>query len=492
MERITSTHQRRWVSWLATILVLAFFLSRLIAIDLFPPFLDEMQHVHEAELSAQSSPFAFTGEGRIFTLWWYMLYQPYRAAPVWLPRVATLLAVLPGLAAVIAIGQLAAGRWGAAFAGLAYLFSTSNFFFERLALADPISGSAVLVALWLAYRLSRRASTPDAVLCGVALFVAVGAKATALPYLGIPLAAALTLHPQGRSWRENARWGVIALITGVGLIVLFTLGLRLRGYTPFGFIELYNSQATTPILTRTMQNVADFAAWFSSYTGILMFGLLLIALVGLMLRRQFFFALCLFGPALVFWINERQYTRYFVALTVIFLLGGAVFLAQLIKRQHPAVKLIVLIGILIWGSLQWLPFAWDSYTAPERLWLPRRDYLEYIASDASGFGLPEAKEALIALHPTEVIGIFSNCRALRYLALQDFTVTCPTLNPSGQEIENLAALLANSREVGKYVVYEPLPYVPSRDRIPGQLIATFLRPNVDSPPTAVLLYALAP
>ena len=491
MARNTPIRTQTWVSGVAIALVLTFFLTRLIAIDRFPPFIDEMQHVHEAELSAQSSPFAFTGEGRIFTLWWYMLYQPYRAAPIWLPRVATLLAVLPGVAAVIAIGQLAAGRWGATLTGLAYLFSTSNFFFERLALADPISGSAVLVALWLAYRLSHRVRTLDAVLTGIALFIAVGAKATALPYLGIPLAAALTLRPQGRSWRENARWGVIALGTGIGLVVLFALGLRLRHYTPFGFIELYNAQATTPILTRTLQNIADFAAWFSSYTGIVIFVLLLVALAGLIVHRQYFFVLCLFGPALVFWINERQYTRYFVALTAIFLLGGAVFLAQVIRRRPRTVQITALVAVLAWGVLQWLPFAYTGYTAPNSLALPPRDYLEYIASDASGFGLPEVRDSLRTHQPTQVIGIFSNCQTLRYLALNEFTVTCPTLNPNGQEIDSLSTLLANSRQQGVYVVFEPLPYAPGS--IPGTLLATFPRPSLAGAGVSELsIYDLAP
>lgn len=473
--------------WLALALLLAFFLSRLIAIDRFPPFLDEMLHVRQAELSQQASPFTYTAEGRLFTLWWYMLFEPYRAAPVWLARTATLLAVLPGFAAVIGLGRLAVGSLGVLFAGLSYLFSTSNFFFERLALADPISASAILVAVYFAYRLSRRAHAGDAILTGLALFIAVAAKATALPFLGIPLAAAWALRPPGPPRRANLRWLAIALACSLGLVAVFALALRVRQYTPFGFIELYNSQATRPLLERTLSNITLFAQWFLTYTGVFVFILLLVALVGSIMRRKFYLVLCLLGPALTFWINDRQFTRYFAALTVIFLLIGALFLAHSVQKQRRSFQLVSLVFVFAWGMVQWLPFAWAGYTAPVQLALPPNDYAEYIAGDASGFGLLEIRDILRDQQPNEVIGILANCASLHYLALGQFDVNCPPLNPNGQEVENLRQLIANSRRAGVYVVLEPLPYAP--DHIPGLLVDTVDRPGNRS---SLSIYRLEP
>ncbi len=204
--------RRAHVLWLSVGLLLVFWLTRLIAIDVFPPFLDEVNHVWQAEMSFQSSPFAYTGEGRLFTLWLHMLFHSYQAATIWIMRSATLLVLLPGVAAVMSIGRMMAGLLGVLIAGLVYLFSAYHMFFERLALADPIAASAVMVALYFAYRLSRRASRVDAILTGIAVFVSVGAKATMLPYLGISVAAALTLRLAGRAWRDNWRWLAIALL----------------------------------------------------------------------------------------------------------------------------------------------------------------------------------------------------------------------------------------------------------------------------------------
>lgn len=483
----TGKQAQGWLLWLAVGLLAAFFLSRLLAIDAFPPFLDEMQHVQEAELSRAVSPFMYTGEGRLFTIWWYMLFQPDTAAPVWLARTATLLVLLPGYAAVLAVGRLAAGRWGMVFAGLAALLSTANFFFERMALADPISASAILVAFALAYRLSRRASAWDAALTGMALFVAVGAKATALPFLGIPVAAALTLYPAGRTLRENARWLVVALGSGLGLIGLLLLGLHLRGYALFGFIELYNAQATSPILARLVPNAQLFADWLGSYTGAGVMVLLVVALAGLALRRQFYFVLCFAGPALAYWANERQFTRYFVALAAILLAAGAVFLAREVRKRGSRVQLVCMVGLIAWGLVQWLPFAWTAYTAPERLPLSRYDYAEYVASDAAGFGLPEVRDLLLREGAGEVIGVLANCQALRFLMLGQVAVTCPTLNPNGQDVDAVAALLEEKRGTGAYVVYEALPYAPSS--VPGVLVGTVERPGGRS---ALAVYRLAP
>src|SRR5690606_30490540 len=110
-------------------------------IDSFPPFIDEAFHVGVAEyISETGGILAYAGEGRIFSIWWYLIFQPASAGDaIWLVRVATLLAVLPGIAALIATGRLAAGIWGGVLTGLVYLFSTYHMFFDRLALSDTVS-----------------------------------------------------------------------------------------------------------------------------------------------------------------------------------------------------------------------------------------------------------------------------------------------------------------------------------------------------------------
>jgi hypothetical protein len=98
----------------------------------------------------------------------------------------------------------------------------------------------VALALYFAYRLARRVSLTDAILTGVTLFLAIGAKISALPYLSIPLIAALTLRSPGGNWRKQLKWLLVALVVE-GTLTLAFLGLLIwSGYDPFFYLAPSN------------------------------------------------------------------------------------------------------------------------------------------------------------------------------------------------------------------------------------------------------------
>jgi hypothetical protein len=130
---------------------------------------------------------------------------------------------------------------------------------------------------------------------------------------------------------------------------------------------------------------------------------------------------------------------------------------------------------MAWGLFQWLPFVRTAALDPVFLPLPEADFKQYVQSDASGFGIEELPEILSQYKPTHVIGLLANCQALRYLAISDFSVECPNLNPSGENIDELTNLLNQNRENRSYVVLEDLIYVPAT--APGKLITTIQRPG---------------
>src|SRR5206468_724132 len=139
-----------------------------------------------------------------------------------------------------------------------------------------------------------------------------------------------------------------------------------------------------------------------SYTGVMLIvGAL--ALLYLAWRRQFFLLLCLLGPALILWINERYFTRYYTSVVLIFLLCAAVALAELTCRADRRVQTLIIAGVLVWG-LSWLSFTITANTDPANLPLWSGDYREYVYSDASGFGIFAARDALIQHGATHVIG----------------------------------------------------------------------------------------
>jgi hypothetical protein len=464
--------------------LLIFWFSRLVAIERFPLFIDETIHINLSEEGYKTSPLIYAELGRVFTGWWHMAFQAHAVTPAWTARVATLLAVLPGVAATITIGRLIAGTWAGIFIGLLYLFSTYHMFYERLALADPISNSAVLVVVYFAFRLSRRLTYRDAIVVGILLFVAFGAKVSIVPYFGVPIAAALTLRPKGSTWRACLQWMGVALTTTLVLCALFIMGLRLRGYdllsNSFSYAATSRQQATSEVLasvfsvSRITQNAVNTFTALSTYTGWLVMLICIAAVLYLLFRRQFYLPLCLFGPALAMWVSQPQEIRFWIAFVGLLLLCAGVAIVKLTQHKR-LYRYAAITAIVAWAILQWLPFTLTAARNPVDLPLPPIDRAQYIESDASGFGLPEAVAFLSARDPRQIIGMVSNCQGLRYISPEPSLVLCPRINPNGGEISNLTKLLEDNRKSGWFVVLENSPYVP--DNAPGELLTVIPRPG---------------
>ncbi len=483
-------HRNYPVIGIGVVLLLLIFATRLYYIRSFPPFLDEGLHLQFAETILNSGPFARAEEGRLFTIWWYLLFQPTTSsAALWSVRVATILAILPGAAAAISIGKLAAGVWGAALAGILYLFSNYHLFFDRLALSDPVAASAVMVALYFTYRLSRQIHLKDGVWMSIALFIGIGAKITVLPYLGIPLAGALTLLPWQEKRKTRLRWTAVTLGISVLLVIGFIAMLQWRGYNVLALLVAQNPNFMRSFTITLPSNVAQTITATITYMGIFLFLLSFAGVVFLIFYRRLFLPLVLLLPPLTILVNQRQSERYYAVPMSILLVCAAVGLGIFIRQWRPAVRAGILGALLAISLAQWLPFANTLYNAPSELTLPGNDQNEYIATDTSGFGLKEIYQALNSANAQEVIGLLSNCQGLRYMALHDFTVICPHLALDGSSVRNQLELVNANRATGYYVVVENTPYVPEADTLPGSLIFTIERPGKMS---VLSVYDLSP
>jgi hypothetical protein len=472
--RIISTSspalRRPGVLWIGIGLLLLLWLTRLPGLVRFPFFIDEGLHVYFSEVTMQRQPFIYASKYYLFSIWWWSLFATPFAAPFWLARTVTLLAVLPGFAAVIGVGRLSAGLWGALFGGLLYLFSTYHFFFERLALADPISASAALVAVYFAYRLTRRIDTRDALLCGFAVFLAVGFKLSAFPYLGVPLAAVIALHPRGATIRERVRWLVVALATEGVLVGGLIVAMIVVHQNPFANAASHAGLGSG-VLGSLARIPASAVYMFDNLSAFVGLGGLIVlagALIVLLIRRRWTLLLVAIPPTLIFLISAIQGSRYYAAPMSIALLCVAVAAADLTRRSRLG-HTIALALIAVLALTTWLPFAATMNADPAHLGLPPRDFNEYVTSDASGFGIGTAANALKQNGATRVIGLMANCQTLRYTLLDQITVDCPTINPNGETIPALAKLLDDSRAAGVYAVLETLPYVPNTS--PGTVVA---------------------
>ncbi len=478
---------------ICVLLLLLIWLTRLIGIALFPPFIDEMIHVHGSELGYSVSPLVNADLGRQGTIWWMMLFQAHLGSPVWIARVATVLVLMPGLAALLATARLAAGYCGAALAGLLFMFSNYHMFFGRLALADPIAGSAVLVAIYFAARLKRRRSLFDALMVGLLLAAGVIAKINVAPFLGVPIAAVLCLHPDGKvSIRKQAIWLVVAL--GAALVVIggFVVGLRFFGYdfvtnsVSYALTNRGNASISGMVdVGRIVANIQESYDLVGGYLGAGMLLALLVAQVVLLIRWQFYVALCLFGPMLAIWASLIQESRFLVVPVALLLLGGAIVLAQIVRHQNRIVQVITVALIGVWAVVQWLPFESAALSRPNELPLPAVDVAQYINSDAAGTGYPEVRAFLSSYNVGEVVGIVSNCQAFRYLTLNQYNVECPSLNPNGSSIPALVDLMNQKRGDDVFVLLQRIPYVP--DTVPGKLLTEIQRPGGGP---SILIYQL--
>jgi hypothetical protein len=463
--------------WLYAGLLLLFWLTRIIAIDAFPPFIDEGLHIYFGEQVLATGPLAYASDGRQFTVWWLMLFQSSANASIWIARVAILLASLPGFAAVVSTGRIAAGIWGGSIAGLLYILSSYHYFIGRMALADPAAGSAVLVALYFSYRLSRRIRFRDAASAGLALFIGVGAKSITIPYLGIPVAAVLTVSVSRWDWRVKLRWLLVALVISGGLIIGYFLLLNWRGYNPYMIFFARNSPLTSTNLLATINtNAVATIDVLSHYFGGVPFLLFVGSVVVLIVRRRYFLPLCLLPPLLVTWSSGFQSTRHWYVGATILLLCGAIVLAQSLRQRRKLVQGVGIGLVFLWGWVMWLPFVYDvNYDPAQTPRLHRRDYSEYVISDASGFGLAEAYHNLVAHDAKQIIGLLSNCQNLRYMAAPSIPVICPRIRLNREDIDLLTRLMENNRFEGSFVVLEDNPNVPSS--APGQIVATMGRPG---------------
>ena len=464
-------------------LLLLIWFTRLPGIDRFPAFIDEMIHIYGSELGYKVSPLVNADIGRQGTIWWMMLFQAHLGDPVWVGRVATVLALMPGAAALMAVARLMAGHWAAVFAGVFFLLSNYHMFFGRLALADPIAGSAVLVAIYFAARLARRRSLTDAAMVGLLLAVGVVAKINVLPFLGVPIAAALCLHPREKiNVRGQLMWLGVALGVAVGLIAAFVIVLRIFGYdfvTNSVSYALTNRGAAsinnTVDLQRISGNMQAMLRLVSDYLGVGVVLLLIGSQVVLMARRQFFLPLCLIGPVLTLWASQIQESRFLVVPVALLLLGGAVVLARLVRGRGYVLQATAVAAVVVWGGIQWLPFTLAGMISPDKLPLPQVDTAQYLESDAAGTGYVDVDNFLDAYPVREVIGLVSNCQAFRYANFNRYRVDCPVLNPNGSNIPALRELVNQKQADGVFVLVQDIPYVPHD--IPGQLLTVIQRPN---------------
>jgi hypothetical protein len=460
-------------------LLLLLFATCLAALDSFPVFIDETVHIYNAEQIPNTSPLISLQIGRIFTMWWqYLLQAPFSSEPIWLARAATLILVLLGEAALLYMGKRTAGHWGLFLTWAFLIFSRYHFFFERLALADPISSAFIFVAILFAFRLRERLDYRDALLTGLSLFLAVLAKTNALPYLGILLAAVLCLRPpRPVTIRQRVQWFSIGMGSFLIPTILFEILAAIAGKAwlraTFSYIRS-RSDNDVNLVQRILGNIQETIEFSIGYLHPMLFAILLLAVIIMLWRRQFYLLLVFAAPMLILWIGEPQETRYWIVPIALFGLIGAIAFAPVLERLPRLAQGIAAILILALGLFNWLPQAITTAQNPVVLDLPIADQRQYIQSDATGFGFAE----IAALIPREnrpiVLGLLANCQGFRYSYFDAYEVLCQQVNPDGSDIPRLLTWVEEMSSSAQYLILEESAYFP--ETIDAEILALIERP----------------
>lgn len=470
---MTATVRRRLA--LATALLLSLWAARLMNLTAFPPFVDEGVHIRFIEDGARLSPFVHGTQGRLLMLWWGALFAPQAAGGLIIARLITVLFILPGAAALIAIGFRAAGLSGGLLIGLVRIFSPYHAFFDRLFLADAYAASLTMVAVWLGWRAQTQTRLREAALLGAAIFAAIVAKVALLPALAIPFAAAIDLRKR-TGWRAGLRWLAVALIAAGALTGAYIVGLAVIGQNPLGLIATHNPDPTAGIAERIWSSTAGLIDVLAGYLTPIGLAALALGCAVLVIRRQWYPLLILAVLTIPLLASMRQTSRYYEANVSLLLLSGALGWIMLLPRARPALAA----AALVYGAAVWWPAESALSTEPAAFPFSQADVYEYVTAESSGFGLREAAALLDEADAERVIGLLANCDSLRFGTPALPQIECPAINPSGASMDVLRVLVREAASApGAYVIIEEIIYIPQDAALlaGGELIARISRPN---------------
>ncbi len=463
---------------LFVLILLCFWGLRLPLLASVPPFIDEGNQIDIGVTMLQTSPLFGASEGRLTSIWYWMLFQPQQGSAFWVVRAASALLLTLNAAALMGAGRVLAGLPGMVLAGVVFTLSPYHTFFGSIALADVIAVSLLMVVVLATLLLRRRARLRDAAVAGVFLFLAVSAKVSYLPYLLIPLLGAVTLRPAGRLWRAQVVWAGAALGVFAVLYAGFAGVQFWRGYNPLSILLRGGGETDTlallgslpaQVFGRTVTVLGVHMAYAGWVAGVLSLVLVLVYVW----QRRFYLPLVLVVPGAAVIVSQQFFSRYIYPHVMLALLIGAVVLAWALRWR--AGRVIVPVLVAAWGVLVWVPFYASMLRAPELPAVPPDDISEYYAADSAGSGMAVVTAFLIEQDTQRVIGLLPNCTSLRYTAMPALPVDCPRINPNGEDIPALLALVEANRAPGVMVVHENSPYVPAQ--IPGTAVFTYERPG---------------
>jgi hypothetical protein len=497
--------------WLVVFLLLMAFFIRSHRIIALPPFNDESHHIRRAEVvwTFSDPDLSFT-PGKLLTYYWFGIFGADRLDAIFITRMATALASLLGLASVYAAGKRLFGAW-AGLLGL-YLIAFSPFmvFFDRLALADPLTAALGMVTIWASLKLLDHPQEPLwGFVAGLLATLTILAKLLGLPFALIPIWAGWMLA--GGSLREKwmrYRLTLITCYTTIGVILTpFFLRIVYKELTGdrVSVVDphLVNTQSPLETLLNNLDHLWEANRIFNGVS--LLMIVLFAAAVAIRLKpRPVIFAI---GCVLLPWgmsvgVGGVLSTRYLQLgiLPLFVLIAGTLVIvidhvASFVRARYasplhtPTRNWMIGWGIAtVWIVFFAQPFILNLWNDPRQNEYPSRDRWEYFTNFTAGYGLMDAAKIMPTLEPSAtsgripVIGIVGSCHQIR-LYLDEFGpvyLECPAFGWQGEYMDAIAAYVDQRvrEESVLYMLVEPeLPFTDlSKLHVRHVVMGRFSRP----------------
>ena len=466
--------------WLAVAGLLIFLALRLHDLDAIPLFIDEAIAIDRAADVAQGVFLKHASQGKLLLPYYLLPFQP-QANAVFVSRASVILVVCLGFAAAAATAR----RYGGALAGgLAILFLAASpmlHFFDRLALTDTLLHAAMTVWVWsLLFAFDRRGTIYRRIPFSAILYVlAYLIKASALFLLPLPAVAAGLLSRASR--RERLKRALAFYGCCFAILAPFALLLAWRQVDYFANFHLRGSTDMAMLFDggKFVDQLSSLLDMLAAYHGgAFMPCLALACLIAMRFKPRALLALLAgalgFAVALL-WLGDTVSNRYYLPALPLFFVAASVALASFCaaagRRRHRAALFVYALTAL-WILTVSLPFArlMSADAAPSRTALPHGDYIEYVATESSGYGIRELAGHLTTVVGGDIVieGAIANCRALRlYLADHaHIRAQCPNVLAGERRARYLNSHLPQQRALhdNYYLALESPGYV-ARDEL---------------------------
>ena len=400
--------------------MIAYLATRLAALTVLPIFFDETGHIRWAIWISQGQkiekPWQYGKGLQIFA--GALLFPWAREHYLWASRALSVLFGAGTLAGAILLGRAIGGARAGWLAGLFYIACPYALVYDRLALTDPAMATFAVFVAVLCLRLVERWRIRDGLALGLALALAVFAKALGILLFFAPAAAVLLIAP-GRLRRP------LPLIVAYAVAGGLTAYPLLRYFQVTATVRVAVSKSDASLLVRLAQNLPLCASWLWTYWTPVLIALALFAIVRsafLRARKVAFVTLLIVLPIFAFaGVGDIWFPRYLVFLTAPFAAlaaWGADGLATVIERRSPGQARGLMAAGLVLALWPAARTDFDLLVDPTRAHFVEIDRFQYVTGWPSGYGVRDTIDFVRserARHP-EGITVVTHARTVRTTA----------------------------------------------------------------------------